>query len=137
MRVSRLHRLGTTACCSPQLSCAKTSRRRKRGDLPPTLLCPGCMGAGSGGRCRQRHGLDVLSLRPSDVAMSMVPTGQTAALLLVPSPVKQEQGVVGKTRVLVHCLHRASRCSLLVLIVNDERSKDVKSLQADMMTPQV
>ena len=69
--------------------------------------------------------------------MSMVPTGQTAALLLVPSPVKQEQGVVGKTRVLVHCLHRASRCALLVLIVNDERSKDVKSLQADMKMMQV
>lgn len=53
------------------------------------------------------------------------------------SPVKQEQGVVGKTRVLSHCLNSAPRGSLLVLVVNDERSDDVKSLQADMVMPEV
>ena len=52
------------------------------------------------------------------------------------SPVEQEQGVVGKTRVLSHGHHSASGGSLLVLVVDDECSKDVESLQADMLMPE-
>ena len=81
--------------------------------------------------------MDVLSLPVSDVPFlrSLLADCHTvfARRTQLTSPVQQEQGVVGKPRVLSHCHHRAPRGSLLVLVVDDECPNDIKSLQADNM----